>query len=126
MKKTIGISVLAVVVTVFFAIFVYAALENGTIMLSPGDEVYVCACGDTCDCGTISRNPGQCTCGNDLVKSKVLKVEAGMAVVEVNGKEQTFPTTGKYMCACGPTCSCDTIGQKPGNCACGKPMVPVK
>ena len=126
MKKTIGISILAVVATVFFVIFVYAALENGTMMLSPGDEVYACACGDTCDCGTISRNPGQCTCGKDLVKSKVLKVENGMAILEVNGKEQTFPTTGKYMCACGPTCNCDTISQKPGNCTCGKPMVPVK
>ena len=126
MKKTIGISILAVVATVFFVIFVYAALENGTMMLAPGDEVYVCGCGDSCPCRTISRNPGQCTCGKDLVKSKVVKVEEGMAVLDVNGKEETFPTTGKYACACGPSCNCDTISQSPGNCTCGQPMAPVK
>jgi len=27
---------------------------------------YICACGPTCNCGTISQNPGKCVCGNDL------------------------------------------------------------
>jgi hypothetical protein len=125
MKKTIGVSVLALVVTVFFAIFVYAALDNGTMKLAPGDEVYACGCGDGCNCRTLSRNPGKCTCDKDLVKSKVLKVEEGKVMLDVNGKEETFPTTGKYICACGAECNCDTISQNPGNCSCGKPLAPV-
>lgn len=126
MKRTLGISLLALVVTVFFAIFVYAATDNGAMVLTTDAEVYACGCGDGCDCHTLSRNPGKCTCDKDLVKSKVLKVDEGMVVLDVNGKEKTFPTTGKYTCACGPTCNCDTISQNPGKCSCGKPMKPVK
>lgn len=126
MKRTTKISLLAVFVSVFFAIGVYAAMEGGNMMLAPGDEIYACGCGTSCDCNTLSRNPGKCTCNKDLVKSKVMKVEKGMVVLDVNGKEQTFSTTGKYTCACGPTCNCDTISQNPGNCTCGKPMAPAK
>lgn len=126
MKKTFGISLLAVIATVFFALAVYAALEHGAIKLAPGDEVYACGCGDSCACKTISRKPGKCTCGEDLVKAKVVKVMEGTAVLEINGKEETFPTVGKYACACGAECNCDTISQSPGICACGNPMEPVK
>ncbi|MEJ2689536.1 MAG: hypothetical protein P8130_06215 [Deltaproteobacteria bacterium] len=126
MKKTIGISLLAALVTVFFAIAVYATLDHGTIKLAPGDEVYACSCGNACPCRTMSRNPGKCPCGNDLIKSKVVKVEGGMAVLNVNGQEESFPTTGKYACACGGGCNCDTISQSPGKCTCGTPMAPVK
>jgi len=125
MKRTIGISLLTIIASVFFAIAVYAAMEGGAMMLAPGDEIYACGCGSSCECNTLSRDPGKCTCNKDLVKSKVVKVEKGMAVLDVNGKEQTFRTTGKYSCACGPTCNCDTISQNPGNCTCGKPMAPV-
>lgn len=27
-----------------------------------------------------------------------------------------------YSCACGPECTCNSVGVAPGNCACGKPM----
>ena len=126
MKKNIGISLLALLATVFFTIAVYAALERGAIKLAPGDEIYVCDCGEACPCRTVSRHPGKCACGNDLVKSKVVKVEGEIATLDVNGKEETFPITGKYACACGPSCNCDTISQSPGNCTCGTPMAPVK
>ena len=33
---------------------------------------------------------------------------------------------GKYACACGPGCDCNTNSQKTGNCSCGKPMKEVK
>jgi hypothetical protein len=125
MKKTIGISLLTVIASVFFVLAVNAAMDDGTMMLAPGDEIYACGCGEGCDCHTLSRDPGKCTCNKDLVKSKVMKVEKGMVVLDVNGKEQTLPTTGKYTCACSPTCTCDTISQNPGNCTCGKPMAPV-
>jgi hypothetical protein len=52
------------------------------------------------------------------------KVEAGKATFKAAGweKERVFKTVGKYMCACGPECKCDTISQNPGNCTCGKKM----
>jgi hypothetical protein len=94
--------------------------------LSVGDEVYACNCGEACPCDTLSRNPGQCTCGVDLVKAKVKKVEPGTAVLEIKGKEKTFKTVGKYACACGLQCKCNTISQNPGNCTCGVEMAKVK
>jgi hypothetical protein len=27
---------------------------------------YTCACGPSCNCGTISQNPGKCVCGTDM------------------------------------------------------------
>lgn len=27
---------------------------------------YICSCGLSCNCGTISQHPGKCVCGNDL------------------------------------------------------------
>jgi hypothetical protein len=103
-----------------------AAVEKGEIKLKAGDEVYVCGCGAACPCETISRKAGKCSCNKDLVEAKVTKVEEGKVVVMVNGKEQAFKTTGKFQCACGPKCNCDTISQKPGKCACGKELEEVK
>ncbi len=85
-----------------------------------GDELYVCGCGEGCPCDTMSRNPGQCTCGKDLVKTKVTKVEKGKITVE--SRKKPFISVGKYVCDCGPECKCDTISQNPGNCTCGKKM----
>jgi hypothetical protein len=27
---------------------------------------YMCNCGPSCNCGTISQHPGKCVCGNDM------------------------------------------------------------
>ena len=29
---------------------------------------YACDCGPSCDCNTISQNPGKCVCGKDMKK----------------------------------------------------------
>ena len=100
--------------------------ENPKIALKVGDEVYACACGASCPCKTISRQPGKCGCGVEMVKSKVVKVEGDTAVLSVKGKEETFPLVGKYVCGCGKDCPCDTISQSPGKCGCGKDLVPAK
>jgi len=34
----------------------------------PTKGKYACACGESCNCGTISQNPGKCACGNDMKK----------------------------------------------------------
>lgn len=117
---------LMTVVAVGVAGFTMAAVEKGKVVLKAGDEIMVCGCGAGCPCGTISKKAGKCTCNKDLVKATVTKVEEGEAYVMVNGKEQTFKTTGKFQCACGPKCDCDTISQKPGKCGCGKEMEEVK
>ena len=119
MKKVL---ILMVVFTLAFVTF--AVADKTKMKVKVGDELYVCACGEGCPCDTMSRNAGQCTCGKDLVKTKVTKVEKGKITVESRGKP--FISVGKYACDCGPDCKCDTISQNPGNCTCGKKMVEVK
>ncbi len=120
MKKALIVLPVILFVMVAFAF----ALDKGKLDLKVGDEMYVCNCGEKCPCLTISKNEGKCTCGKDMVKAKVTKVEQGKAMFKAEGweKERPFKTVGKYMCACGPDCKCDTISQTPGNCTCGKKM----
>ena len=94
--------------------------------LTAGEEVYACNCGPECPCDTLSKNAGKCTCNVDLVKATVKSVGDGTAVLLVNGQERTFKTVGKYACACGPQCPCNTISQNPGKCTCGVEMKAVK
>jgi len=109
--------------TLAFAAFALAD-STGKMELKVGDEVYACNCGEKCACNTMSRNPGNCTCGKEMVKAKVTKVEEGKVHLMAKGwdKERVFKTTGKYACACGPDCKCDTISQNPGKCSCGSEM----
>ena len=119
MKKVI------IFMVVFTLAFVTLAIADKTTMEAKvGDELYVCACGDGCPCDTMSRNAGQCSCGKDMVKTKVTKVEEGK--ITVASRAKPFISVGKYACDCGPACKCDTISQNPGNCTCGKKMVEVK
>ncbi len=119
MKKLL---ILAIALTLGLATLAFADKTEMTAKV--GNELYVCGCGEGCKCDTMSRSPAQCTCGKDLVKSKVIKVEKGKITME--GRDRPFVSIGKYACACGPECKCDTISQNPGNCSCGKKMIEVK
>jgi len=119
MKKVL---IFAIVLSVALSAVVLA--DKTKMVAKVGDELYVCACGEGCPCDTMSRNPGQCTCGKDMVKTKVTKVEKGKITVE--SRKKPFMSVAKYVCDCGPDCKCDTISQNPGNCTCGKKMVEVK
>ncbi len=121
--RKVFLVVLAVGFTLAFAAFALAD-STGKMDLKVGDEVYACNCGEKCACNTMSRNPGNCTCGKEMVKAKVTKVEEGKVHLMAKGwdKERVFKTTGKYACACGPDCKCDTISQNPGKCTCGSEM----
>jgi hypothetical protein len=123
MKKSLKILVLVlslVVVTVAFA-------ANAKPVFKVGEEVYACNCGEAC-CDEISKHPGKCVCGKDMVQAKVVSVEKGKVMLQAEGweKPRAFKTVAKYACACGPKCDCDTISQKPGKCPCGTEMKKVK
>jgi hypothetical protein len=126
MKKTLFISL--AVITVMFVASLACAAEGNIMKVKVGDEIYVCNCPPGCPCDTMSRNPGKCTCGTDMIKAKVTKVEAGKATFSAEGwdKERTMKTVGKYSCNCPPGCKCDTISQNPGKCTCGTEMKAAK
>jgi hypothetical protein len=122
MKKTL----VFVMVTMVFALLTTLGIggEKTSLDLKVGDALYVCNCGEACPCHTISTNVGNCTCGKEMVKAKVVKVGQGTADFMAEGweKARTFNTVGKYACDCGPQCPCNTISQNPGKCTCGKEM----
>ncbi|RMG56095.1 MAG: hypothetical protein D6722_26965 [Bacteroidetes bacterium] len=111
---------------VLVALNVAWAGSAGKMELKVGDEVYVCNCGEACPCQMMAHKAGQCVCGTDLAKAKVVKVEGTMATVKIGDREQVFNMVGKYACACGPQCKCGSISQKPGKCVCGTEMKPVE
>lgn len=116
--------------TLLILVLVAAAFAGttSTLKLKVGEEIYACNCGTGCPCQTLAKKEGKCVCGKDLVKAKVVKVDKDVVFLQAKGwqKPQPFKTVGKYACACGPACNCDTISQKPGSCVCGKKMMEVK
>lgn len=122
MKRKLFI-VLAIVMTlVMVAAFSFAA--RGKMDLKVGSEIYACDCGEKCPCLTMSNNPGKCTCGKEMVKAQVTKVDGDKLMLKSEkwDKERAFKATGTYTCACPPACKCDTISQNPGKCTCGVDM----
>jgi len=122
MKKMLSFMVL--VSCLAFALVAFADKELP--VFKKGETVYVCGCGEGCDCKTVSRKEGKCSCGNKLVKTTVSSVEEGKLMAPVKEKDTTFPTKAKYACACGEGCKCGTISQKQGTCGCGKDMKKVE
>ena len=118
------ILIIAMVVLMSAIVAVSFAGGKAKMDLKVGDEIYACNCGEACKCDTLSKNAGSCTCGKEMVKAKVTKVEADTAMLKAEKweKERAFKTTGKYVCACGEACKCDSISQNPGKCTCGKEM----
>ncbi len=112
-----------VVIAVGVIALAYAE-QKGTMSLKVGDEVYACNCGVACSCNTMSNSPGNCTCGTPMVKARVVRVEGDIAYLKAAAwkVERPFKTTGKYVCACDPTCKCNTVSQNPGKCPCGVEM----
>ena len=99
---------------------------KGMFPAKAGDEIYVCACGESCKCGTLAHKEGKCSCGKEMVKAKVSKVEDGKVFYKIGDKEYSAPQKGKYMCGCGEGCNCGFVSQKEGKCGCGKDMIKVK
>lgn len=115
-------SLISLFVASMLLVAVVAFADKELPVFKKGDAVYVCTCGDGCDCKTMSRKEGKCSCGKALGKGTVSKVEGDKAVVKVGEKNLNFITKAKYACACGEGCTCGTISQKPGKCSCGTEM----
>jgi len=108
------------------------------------DMVYTCACGDDCDCGSVSTEPGNCACGNELKAAHLVKVEENEGLLctceagctcEINAEDETkctcgsdlkrvsFQDTGIYYCNCGGSCTCNHVSSEAGKCSCGMDLV---
>lgn len=123
-KQTLFATAMVLMVLAFASI---AIADSPKMDLKVGDEAYVCNCGPSCDCMTMSKKPGECVCGKPLVKAKVAYTEGDWAVMKIADGDggfrlQAFKTVGKYACACDAGCDCNTISQKPGKCVCGREM----
>ncbi|MBI5445781.1 MAG: hypothetical protein HY900_31765 [Deltaproteobacteria bacterium] len=126
MRRTVGIPLALVGVLALVGLSLAGA--RGKMELRPGDEVYACNCGEKCPCDSLSRNPGTCTCGKEMVKATAVSTGEGNVMLKAAGweKERSFKVAGKYVCACPPSCTCDTQSQNPGKCTCGKDMKPAE
>lgn len=122
MKKRI----FALLATLTFALAASVYADKGAPVFKKGDKVYVCDCGDGCDCLTVSRNKGKCGCNKPMAKTVIDKVDADKIYTKVKGKELTFPVKANYICGCGEACKCGTVSQKPGKCSCGSDMKKVE
>ena len=126
-RYAIRLLTFALMGVVVFTFLNVAMADSPKMSLKAGDEAYVCACGPTCDCMTMSMKPGNCVCNRPLAKAKVAYVEGDWAVMKIAEGDkgyrlQAFKTQGKYACACGDGCTCNTISQKEGKCSCNKEM----
>ena len=116
--------IVVMLVVLSLAVVGYALADKSKLDLKVGDSIYACNCGESCACKTLSKTETNCTCGNKMVKATVTKVDGDNVMLKAAGwdKERSFPTKGKYACACGEGCNCGTISQNPGKCACGNEM----
>ncbi len=136
MRKTI---IIAAVLALMIGALAFAAEKAADS--SANSLYYVCNCGPDCNCNSMSREPGNCSCGKPMKQTHLLAIENGNALFctcgagctcKINEKDHSkcgcgnqvkkISLKGKYICACGEGCNCNTISDKPGNCACGKPM----
>jgi hypothetical protein len=125
MKKTILLVLSLLFVFAAVSLAIAAKGPSGKFNAKAGDSIYVCGCGDGCDCGSLAKKEGKCGCGKDMVKTTVNKVENGKVFYTIDGKELSAPIQGKYACGC-KGCDCGSVSQKPGKCGCDQDMVKVK
>jgi hypothetical protein len=115
---------MAIVIGLVFTVTAGLALAQSGAepAIKAGASVYACGCGAGCGCGTLSNKAGKCGCGKKMVQTTITKVADGKAYYQMDGKEMSASTTGKYVCGCGAACTCGTVSQKPGTCGCGQPL----
>ena len=104
------------------------------------DVLYTCDCGASCQCNSMSTEPGDCKCGKPMKWHHVVKVEGNEALLCTCGegckctidpndaskcscgkpvKRVNLEGQGIYFCNCGGSCTCNTLSEEPGDCTCG-------
>lgn len=105
------------------------------------DLVWVCGCGDECECGAVAVEPGTCSCGTELVQVHLVKVEGNEGLLCTCGtgcactmdaddsskcscgtavRRVSFEGSGIHFCNCGGgSCTCNHAAAAAGRCACG-------
>lgn len=128
------------IVGVIAAVFIVAAFGL-VVAADKSRQYYVCNCKDDCKCNSISKEPGKCKCGSEMVGMHLLAIEKDTALLCRCGTDCTCERSkddpekcgcgksmkkiglqGKYVCGCGGDCKCNSIADKPGKCGCGKDM----
>jgi hypothetical protein len=108
------------------------------------DLIYICGCGPECECGAVSKDPGTCDCGSELVQTHMLMVDGNAASLCTCGgdctceldaedptkcgcdkpiKQVSLEGKGLYYCNCGGSCKCNFVASEPGTCSCGMELV---
>lgn len=132
-----------------FIVLVAAAFVLGAMSISFAKQAgkakspvyYVCDCGPDCNCNSMSKKPGNCTCNKKMRQMHLLEIDGDTALFctcgagcecKINPDDKTqcgcnkpvkkVSLKGKYVCACGPDCKCGSISDKPGKCKCGSEM----
>ena len=131
--------------TILLALLFLSALAGMLVAADKSKVYYVCNCKDDCTCNAISKEPGKCLCGTDLVAMHLLAIEKDNAVLCRCGADCTCERSkddpdkcgcgkpvkninlkGKYVCACSEACTCGAISDKPGKCPCGQELKEIK
>jgi len=113
---------LVVLLVLVFGLVLAGFSTAGEMQLKVGDKVYACNCGEACPCDSLSMQPSKCSCGKEMVQGEVVEVKEGAVVIQTDSWKRSFKTDGKYACACGAGCACNSVSQTPGKCACGKDL----
>lgn len=117
-----------------------AAIGSAAQTDARADVLYTCACGDDCNCNSMSKEPGNCKCGKSMAWGHAIRVEGDEALlctcaesckcsIDPNDpnkcscgkpvKRISMKGTGMYFCNCGGSCTCNTVSDSPGECGCG-------
>jgi hypothetical protein len=92
----------------------------------------------------VSLEPGTCSCGKELAKAHMLRIDGNVATVcmcsgdctcKLDPADPTKCTCGQpvkqvslegkglYYCNCGGSCTCNHVAGEPGECHCGMALV---
>jgi len=70
MKKLVLVVCSLLFVAIAAGTVLAAKSVKGTFEANTGDTIYVCGCGEGCNCGTLATKEGKCGCGKDSGKNR--------------------------------------------------------
>jgi len=144
MKRNVCFLVIAAILGLFVVGAVQSLADDSAGKeVSRQDVIYSCACGEGCNCDTVSTTPGNCRCGKPMAWGHVVKSEGDDVLVctcaegcacKLDADDPTkcacgnplkrisLKDSGLYFCNCGGSCLCNTVSDKEGTCKCGMPL----